>query len=273
MAITKFDLYNPEWLELVFDSRNKEYGAYDLRKHYAGNLFKAMAIAFFSVAFLYTGYTVLKPKPELVRIREFDNSHILIQPPATKKDPIIPPKLQTSRPQVQVSTTRYPVFVTKPDKEAENPPKITELETTAIGTETKKGTGEGINIDIPEGPVDGGMKEATEDTKPKETFEIQVLPQPFGGEAAWAKFLQKNIKYPPTAIDAHIQGKVFLSFVVEKDGHISNIVIERGVGYGIDEEAVRVMKLAPFWKPGIQNGHPVRVKFNMPISFQLGDSD
>ena len=52
MAITKFDLYNPEWLELVFDSRNKDYGAYDLRKHYAGNLVKAMAIAFFSVAFL-----------------------------------------------------------------------------------------------------------------------------------------------------------------------------------------------------------------------------
>ena len=99
------------------------------------------------------------------------------------------------------------------------------------------------------------------------------MPQPFGGEAAWAKFLQKNLHYPPAAIEAHAQGKVFLSFIIEKDGHITDIVVEKGVGYGLDEEAVRVLKLAPAWKPGIQNGHQVRVKFTMPISFQLSDSD
>ena len=66
MAITKLDLYNHEWLELVFDNKNKDYGAYDLRKHYAGNLLKSMAIAFFSVAVLYAGYTVFKPKPKII---------------------------------------------------------------------------------------------------------------------------------------------------------------------------------------------------------------
>jgi periplasmic protein TonB len=273
MGITKFDLYNPEWLEIVFDSKNKEYGAYDLRKHYAQNLVKAMAIAFFSVAFLYTAYSILKPKQEATITRVYDPT-ILIPPPVKDNvKPVVPPKPQTTHPQTQVNTIKYPILVAKPDKEAENPPKLTDLQTSAISTQTAKGPVEAGNIDIPEGPGDGGMKDVAEDTKPKEMYEIQVLPQPYGGEAAWAKFLQRNMRYPQQAIDAKAQGKVFLSFVVEKDGHISSIVVERGVGYGLDEEAVRVLKLAPAWKPGIQNGHPVRVKFTMPITFQLNDPD
>jgi protein TonB len=272
MAIAKLDLYNPEWLELVFNNKNKAYGAYDLRKHYAQNLVKAMAIAFFSVAFLFTAYSILMPKPAAfippeieVPVKLMSND---VKPPV-----VVPPKPQTTHPQTQVNTIKYPVLVARPDKEAENPPKLTDLNTAAISTETKKGPDQAGNIDIPEGSSDGGMKDVVEDTKPKETYEIQVLPQPYGGEAAWAKFLQRNMRYPPQAIDAKAQGKVFLSFVVEKDGHISDIVVERGVGYGLDQEAVRVLKLAPAWKPGIQNGHPVRVKFTMPITFQLNDPD
>ena len=273
MEITKFDLYNPEWLEIVFDSKNKEYGAYDLRKHYAQNLVKAMAIAFFSVAFLYTAYSILKPEPEITTVTTYGPTIPI--PPHVKDDvkPVVPPKPQTTHPQTQVNAIKYPVLVAKPDKEAENPPKLTDLNTAAISTETKKGPDQGGIIDIPEGPGDGGMKEVAEDTKPKEMYEIQVLPQPYGGEAAWAKFLQKNMRYPQQAIDAKAQGKVFLSFVVEKDGHISDIVVERGIGFGLDAEAVRVLKLAPAWKPGIQNGHSVRVKFTMPITFQLNDPD
>src|ERR1700748_3765446 len=103
MEITKFDLYNPEWLELVFDSKNKEYGAYDLRKHYAQNLVKAMAIAFFSVAFLYTAYSILKPKQEIVEVRNFEG---VIKPMINETKPpvVVPPKPQTVHPQVQVNT-------------------------------------------------------------------------------------------------------------------------------------------------------------------------
>jgi protein TonB len=272
MAITKLDLYNPEWLELVFDNKNKDYGAYDLRKHYAGNLLKSMAIAFFSVAILYTGYTILKPKPKIIDTI-IDYKPTILPPPTDRKDPIIPPAQQTSHPQTQVSTVRYPTMVPTEDINATNPPEIIDLKANAIGTETKKGTDDGANISIPEGPRVDGIKDVIEDTKPKEMYEIQVLPQPFGGEAAWAKFLQKNLHYPAAAVDAHIQGRVYLSFIIEKDGHISDIVVEKGVGFGLDQEAVRVLKLAPAWKPGIQNGHQVRVKFNMPISFQLSDPD
>ncbi|HTD41814.1 MAG TPA: TonB family protein [Mucilaginibacter sp.] len=271
MSITKLDLYNPEWLELVFDSKNKDYGAYELRQHYASTLVKSMAIAFFSVAVLYTGYIVLKPKYVPGEVLVYHP--VVIPPPTNQKDhPVIPPKAQTIKPPAQVATIKYPSMVPTDDKNATNPPDITDLKTAAIGTETKKGNGEGVNIDIPDQGTGTVIPSVTED-KPKETYEIQVMPQPYGGEAAWGKFLQKNMHYPPAAIEAHAQGKVFLSFIVEKDGHISNIVVERGVGYGLDEEAVRVLKLAPAWKPGIQNGHQVRVKFSMPISFQLSDPD
>ena len=271
MAIEKLDLYNPEWLELVFDNKNKDYGAYDLRKHYASNQVKAMVITFVGVAVLITAYTIFKPKTEFVRITEF--KPLVPINPDIKKPAVIPPKVTPPKIHTEVPTIKYPVMVPKEDKFAENPPKITELDTKAIGTENKKGTDDGVNIDIPADGSGNGIKDVIEDTEPKNITEVQVLPQPYGGEAAWAKFLQKNLHYPAAAIDAHAQGKVFLSFIVEKDGHISNIVVERGVGYGLDEEAVRVLKLAPAWKPGIQNGHQVRVKFNMPISFMLNDDN
>jgi protein TonB len=164
----------------------------------------------------------------------------------------------------------------KPDKDAVNPPKITDLETAPISSQTNKGkdgVDANVNIDDLGGGTPSTMNTVTEDTKPRETYEIQVMPQPNGGEAAWMKFLQKNIHYPARATEENVQGKVFLSFIVEKDGHLSNITVDRPMGFGLDEEAVRVMKLAPAWKPGIQNGHAVRVKFVIPISFQLSDPE
>jgi len=100
---------------------------------------------------------------------------------------------------------------------------------------------------------------------------VEIMPEPVGGAAAWSKFLNKNLKYPDMAVDNRIYGKVWVSFIVEKDGHLSNIVVERGLGYGTNEEAIRVLKMAPAWKPGIQNGQPVRVRYELPINFQIND--
>ena len=85
------------------------------------------------------------------------------------------------------------------------------------------------------------------------------------------KFLKKNLRYPDQAIDAEKSGRVLISFVVEKDGTLTDIKILRGPGYGMDEEALRVVKKAPAWTPGIQRGKPVRVAFTLPINFSLGN--
>jgi len=99
--------------------------------------------------------------------------------------------------------------------------------------------------------------------------EVEHVPNYPGGVDKFYKFLQENIKYPAEAKSKKIQGKVFVSFIVEKDGSLSGIKAVRDPGAGCGPEAVRVMKLSPKWNPGIQNGHKVRVQYTLPISFTL----
>jgi len=99
--------------------------------------------------------------------------------------------------------------------------------------------------------------------------EVEQVPSFPGGLNKFYKFLQQNIKYPAEARQKKIQGKVFITFIIEKDGSFSNLRILRDPGYGCGAEALRVMKLSPKWNPGIQNGHKVRVQYTMPINFTL----
>lgn len=122
-----------------------------------------------------------------------------------------------------------------------------------------------------------GMLKAQSDTASsviieKEIFTIvEVQPQYIGGEKALITFLQDSIVYPKDARERNIQGTVFISFVVEPDGSISSVKCLRGIGGGCDEEAMRVVRAMPNWKPGYQRGKPVRVQFNLPIRFVLQD--
>ena len=271
MLNSKFYLYKTEWLDLVFDNRNKEYGAYDLRKHYANNMVKAMGIAFFSVIVLFVAHGVLfKPTPIAEVPRTIPDIPI-IQLRSVKPHIIEPPKAAITHPHTQVSATKYPVLVATRDDHAVEPPKITELQTTAIGPATVSGKNDGANEDLPITTPGNGTAPPAEDNTPKTLDAVEVAPEPKGGADAWSKFLQKNIRYPAQAVDAGKSGRVWVSFIVEKDGHLSNFTVDRGAGFGMDEEALRVLKLAPAWKPGIQNGHAVRVKYNIPINFQLND--
>ena len=98
---------------------------------------------------------------------------------------------------------------------------------------------------------------------------VEKMPQYTGGESAMMKYVSENIKYPEKAKDDGIQGRVFISFVVEKDGSVSNVKVVRGIGGGCDEEAARVIAGMPKWQPGMQKGKPVRVNYMMPVFFKL----
>jgi TonB family protein len=98
---------------------------------------------------------------------------------------------------------------------------------------------------------------------------VEKMPEYLGGDDARVKFMVENIKYPDEARKNGVQGTVYVTFIVEKDGKVSNIKIIKGIGGGCDEEAVRVISLMPAWKPGFQKGQPVRVQFNMPVKFAL----
>jgi TonB family protein len=98
---------------------------------------------------------------------------------------------------------------------------------------------------------------------------VEVMPEYPGGHEALFAYISENIKYPEKAKKEKIQGRVFVSFVVEKSGKVTNVSILRGIGGGCDEESLRVVSEMPIWKPGLQDGKPVRVQFNLPIKFAL----
>ncbi len=98
---------------------------------------------------------------------------------------------------------------------------------------------------------------------------VESMPEFPGGEANLYKFLAENIKYPQMAKESGIQGRVFVTFVVERDGSVTDVRVLRGIGGGCDEEAIRVVKAMPKWTPGKQRGKSVRVQYNLPVKFTL----
>ena len=114
------------------------------------------------------------------------------------------------------------------------------------------------------------IEEVEEEFVEEEIFTIvQDMPSFPGGDAAMLSYLGKNIKYPNVAKESGIQGTVYVTFVVEKDGSVSNVKVLRGIGGGCDEEAIRVVKSMPRWTPGKQRGKPVKVQYNLPCRFVL----
>jgi len=279
MLISKFDLYKSEWLELVFDNRNKAYGAYELRQHYSNNMIKAMCIAFLSIgvsAFIIG--VIIKPVVTQIAHDMPQTAVVVLSRVNIAKPPVTPPAaahharvILLPAPSAPVNTVRNPPMVVTPDPVAVEPPTKTQLATSAIGPVDIKSTIKGTEGGSSGPGVGPGTPAAPGNGEAVGTAGLERMPEPFGGAAAWQKFLQKNLVYPDMAVDQGREGRVWLSFIVERDGHLSDIKVERGAGFGMDEEAIRVLKLAPAWKPGIQNGQPVRVKYNIPINFQLSD--
>jgi protein TonB len=274
MLITKFDLYKAEWLDLVFDSRNKEYGAYELRQHYGRTMTKAMGITFAGIAVLVVASIVFKPKPgEILVMREVPildmkmlKQEKLIEKPKEAK------AAEAPKPVEHIKTLASPPPVVVASDPVVQPHTTTELQASTIGSVESKGDDKPGNVIADKGPVGNSTGPAIDNTV-HDISGIEVMPEPVGGAAAWSKFLQKNLRFPVVAQEQGVSGRVFMSFVIEKDGQLSNIKVERGVGYGFDEEASRVLKLAKAWKPGMQNGQAVRVKYVIPMNFQLADNN
>lgn len=150
-----------------------------------------------------------------------------------------------------------------PEEVDNNPPTIAEIQKSNIGSEVSKGTGPAVQP-ITDGTGNGAGAAVNNADDGKVRDYAEVAPEPNGGMAGWTKFIQRNLRYP----DTDAQGRVFVSFVVERDGSLTDIKIIRSVSPELDAEALRVIHMAPKWKPGMQGGQPVRVQFNIPINFQ-----
>ena len=266
------NIYKSSWTDLIFKNRNKAYGAYQLRAESAAITFRALMIVAPAFILLFAGPALYKKfHPEIVAtdvtISPLDPVIDAVHPPMEVEPPKAEPVTEKRK------TVKMPSIikvVAQPAKD-EQPPLLDDLKDVVIGQIAQAGlaTGDPVSPVTVSGASGGTAVSDGPDNTVYDGSVIEKYPEFEGGMAAWSKFIQRNLRYPAQAQEDGTQGKVFVSFVVEKDGLVSNVTVVRGIGSGCDEEAVRVIKKSPRWKPGVQHNNPVRVRYNIPLSFIL----
>ncbi|EGN55692.1 cell envelope biogenesis protein TonB [Hallella multisaccharivorax DSM 17128] len=281
--MAQIDLTRNGWCDLIFEGRNKEYGAYKLRTQTGKRNLKAiitiailaaLAIILFYIKAGYDAYQAAHAKNENVT-----ELSALNQP--KKKEAKVERKVEVEEKKEVVKEVKSSIKFTAPviKKDAEVKPED-EMKTqdqimktnTAIGALDVKGNsdqGEILKVTqrVETEPV---KAEAPKPEVENKVFDVvEQMPSYPGGQGALMQFLQSNIKYPVVAQENGVQGRVTISFVVERDGSITDVAVARSVDPSLDREAMRVVKSMPKWIPGKQNGQAVRVKYNVPVSFRL----
>ena len=260
--------------EIIFQTRNRAYGAFTLRQQYRPTLTRALGLGiglFLAGLAAPTLYNWFAPANRL------PNDQIMIEADMIKlAEP--PAEVPVSLPPVEeapaVNTVRNLPLVVMPEAdvvEESLPPTTDELQEATSGPVTAEGTGDIDVIAPPESSAPTVAEKALEIApKPDEVFvAVEQDPQYPGGMDALRTFLSKSLNYPRPAANAGISGRVFVSFVVNTDGSLTDVHVLKGIGFGCDEEAIRVIRKMPNWRPGKQSGRAVRVKYNLPIVFTL----
>ncbi|NIG56813.1 energy transducer TonB [Chitinophaga sp. Cy-1792] len=267
-----------DFLDILFDGRNKDYGAYELRRQYNKRLRNSILGTSSLFVLLLGGYLAanwvkasegdLAKKPVIQEIKMED-----VKIPDDPKTPPPPPPPPAPPPPVKPSVQFTPPVIKKdaevpPDEE---PPKHEDIKDKSISTKTVEGDPNGIDAGLLEDSKGTGVVEAPPAPAKEEIFTFVEQPPSFpGGEEALNKYLSKNIRYPRVAQENGISGTVFVQFVVDSEGNIKDVkTVGAAKGGGLEEEAIRVVKTMPKWKPGKQNGRQVSVQFNLPIRFTL----
>lgn len=256
--------------DIVFETRNKSYGAYMLRKIYNKHITIATIIAI-ALFILFLSAPLIAnliggDEEEVAMVEE--RVVELTEPPSleNKPPPPPPPNLPPPPPPV-VSTVKFTPPIIKKDEEVreeEEIPDQKELEDVVIATKTVEGnTKEEVLVEVA-APTEVG--EVVED---KIFTFVEQQPSFPGGESEMNKFIKKNLKYPPAALRNGLEGLVVVQFVVNKEGQISDVQVVKKLGGGTDEEAMRVVKMMPAFAPAKQNGRPVSFRYTLPVRFGL----
>lgn len=252
------------WDDIVFERRNKEYGAYINRQNYSKYVLIALGITVVVLILVLAAPAIaefLKSArgSDEPKLKEMTVS--LDQPPPITPQPP-PPDVRIPPPVKTIIKFLPPKVTEKEVVEEEEMPTIEEIKENETGAVAQEGTGE-VVFDEPVQEV------AAESDDDKVFIAVEQQAEFPGGMAAMYKFLNKNQKYPPSARRMGVEGKVFVKFIVDREGAISNIEIMKGINADLDKEAIRLIKLMPPWKPGKQNGRSVKSQFVLPINFKL----
>lgn len=276
--MSKIDLISSDWVDLVFEGRNKAYGAYRLRKSTTKRNILAMVAVVILLVVAFIILTVKnfvdeqRAKVAMTQVAELTNYD---QP--KKKAEVKQKKVEVEPERVVErvkSSIKFTAPVIKKDEEVK-PDEELKTQDELMSTKTAIGTFDVKGNDDANGEILKAKEVIAEPEPPKHEEENKVFDiveqQPLfpGGPAALLKYLSENTKYPVVAQENGVQGRVTVQFVVEKDGSISDVHVLRGVDPSLDKEAVRVVKSMPRWTPGKQNGITVRVNYRVPVLFKL----
>jgi len=264
--IKDFDLLSPKWLEIAFENKNKQYGAYELRNDSSNRHLKALIIV------IVVGlFTIFLPKvvatiewtakPDItqqdsVRVTVFEDPEDI--PEEIQQEYVEPPPIL----QQTIQVIQWEIGEESNTTEMMTTAEIDQTDIAIAATTVTEGSEDGVNIDE--------LNEIT-NVVPEEIFVYVPVKARFpGGDAAMMKWLNENINYPMVAAEGGIQGKVFVNFIVRANGSIDGVKIQRGVHPSLDNEAMRLVKAMPRWQAGENDkGQKVHSYFTLPVTFIL----
>lgn len=277
------DLSSKEWRDIVFEGKNQQFGAYEMRKNSDARHNKAMivvviviAIAFILPLLVNTVLPKAEEKPEDLTeqaLVNLDNTVDEEQDQPEEEQQRVEVEIPEALPEEILNTVKVTELAIVEDEKVNAEDEIKtqdELKetTTAFGqSDFDKGTDDRNVVREHKDEIIVEEKKPVEENKVFTA--VEQMPQFPGGEAELMKYIQKNLKYPPVAMENNIQGRVVVQFVVTKTGKIGEVKVARGRDPDLDKEAVRVVKSLPDFIPGKMNGQAVNVWYTVPITFKL----
>lgn len=277
------DLSSKEWCDIVFDGKNKEYGAYQLRatsvkRHTKALLSVVIVLALILTAIILVMTGVFKSADEDINAKNEQEEVIMAPEDIPEEDEQMeipeqkPEEVQAEEEVAATQAVTEVKIVETVDKDREVKDQEQVLENTAqLGADDHKGV-EDVNRDrVVKEVVEVKPVEKPKEEGPLSVAMVEQKPSFPGGESAMYKWLQDNIIYPAAASEEGVQGKVTVQFIVEKDGSITHVQVVRGKHPALDAEAARVIRKMPRWTPGRNNGQPVRVTYHLPVQFKLAN--
>lgn len=275
------DLSSKEWRDIVFEGKNKDFGAYEMRKKSDGRHNKAMIIVVIAVVVIFFALRLVnlalekaganivdEASQEIVQVdmgeqEEPEEEEEMVQLEEEKPEALPEEILNTMKvTELQIANDED----VKAEDEIKSQDELQESQTAFGSTDFDKGTDD---LNVVREHKDEIIVEKKEPEKEEVFVAVEQMPQFPGGDAELMKFLSKNIKYPTMAMENNIQGRVVVQFVVTKTGAIGEVKVIRSVDRDLDREAIRVCKSLPNFIPGKMNGQAVNVWYTLPVNFKL----
>src|SRR6476469_1827716 len=261
--------------DIVFEGRNKAYGAYVLRRLYQRHVTRALIIATAVFLLLIAFPIVAHYMSERNKVNEKKNlqENVLMDAPPlddTKPPPPPPPPEAPPPPPPKLTTIKFTPPVIKKDEEVkkEEVPDQEELKEKTVATVTVQGNTNAPDLTELAGTGDKVVEEVVENKVYTYVEQMPELPGG-GGQGAIVAAIQKAVRYPPMALRNQVEGRSFARFTVNPQGDVTDVKVVKGLGSGLDEETIRAIKTLPKFRPGKQNGRAVSVSFTVPITYKI----